>query len=332
MDLPVVPASATDHQDPDETRFDLPVVHDDPSVTRFDLPPVRADHTEDMMAAGYDLLPGAAGTAATAAPPSGWETPVARAESPGASPRPRTRRNRRDRRLLAGVAAVALLAVVAVVGVRLASGGTPAKKNVANSSAKVAGLSADSKSAAAHRAAAAAAAKRAAAAKAAAKAAKAKAAPSHASLPVRLLPVAAAYAFGPGGVGDGDNPSGAYYPISRNPPRPWSTNWYASPRFGMLKGGTGLLLSLGHRDTVTSVLVELSQSRGVNLQLKVGDGTAPQDFRVAASADNTGGEVRLTFRHPASASYLLIWFTLLPPNGEGQYQESVYHVLVNGRR
>ena len=333
MDLPVVPASATDHQDPDETRFDLPVVLDDPSVTRFDLPPVRADHTEDMMAAGYDLLPGAAGTAATAAPPGGWETSVARAESPGASLSPHTRRTRgtrgtrRDRRVLAGVAAVALLAVVAVVGVRLASGSTPAKKNVA----KVAGLSADSKSAAAHRAAAAAAAKRAAAAKAAAKAAKAKAAKSHAIPPVRLLPVAAAYAFGPGGVGDGDNPSGAYYTISHNPPRPWSTNWYASPRFGMLKEGTGLLLSLGHQDTITSVLVELSQSQGVNLQLKVGDGTAPQDFRVAASADNTGGAVRLTFRHPASASYLLIWFTLLPPNGDGEYQESVYHVLVNGR-
>jgi hypothetical protein len=230
------------------------------------------------------------------------------------------------------VAAVALLAVVAVVGVRLASGSTPAKKNVASSSsARVAGLSANSKSAAAHRAAAAAA-KRAAAANAAAKAAKAKAASSHASLPVRLLPVAAAYAFGPGGVGDGDNPSGAYYTISRNPPRPWSTHWYATPQFGMLKEGTGLLLSLGHQDTITSVLVELSQSRGVNLQLKVGDGTAPQDFKVAATDDNTGGAVRLTFRHPASASYLLIWFTLLPPNGEGQYQESVYHVLVNGRR
>jgi hypothetical protein len=28
---------------------------------------------------------------------------------------------------------------------------------------------------------------------------------------------------------------------------------------------------------------------------------------------------------------VLIWFTLLPPNGAGQYQASVYHVVVNGR-
>jgi hypothetical protein len=323
MDLPAVPAPE-DHQDPDATRFDLPVVHDDPSVTRFDLPPVRADVTEDMMAAGYDLQPRATGTAASAAPPSGWEIPVARAEAPAVNPRAR-----RDRRLLVGVAAVALLAVVAVVGVRLASGSTPAK-NVANSSAaKVAGLSADSKAAAAQKAAAAAAAKRAAAARAAA---KAKATRPHATPPVTLLPVAAAAAFGPGGEGDGDNPSGAYYTISRNPPRPWSTNWYATPQFGRLKDGTGLLLSLGHQDTITSVLVDLSQYQGVDLQLKVGNSTAPQDFSVAATADNTGGGVRLTFRHPASARYLLIWFTKLPPNGDGQYQESVYHVLVNGRR
>ena len=171
------------------------------------------------------------------------------------------------------------------------------------------------------------------AAKTAAKPAKAAAAPRpHASQPVTTLPVAAAYAFGPGGLGDGDNPSGADYAIARNPPLPWSTNWYATPQFGLLKHGTGLLLSLGRQDTITSVLIDLTQYRGVNLQLKVGDGTAPQDFKVAATADDTGGTVRLTLRHPASARYLLIWFTQLPPNGAGQYQESVYHVRVNGRR
>ena len=66
--------------------------------------------------------------------------------------------------------------------------------------------------------------------------------------------------------------------------------------------------------------------------MRVGDGTAPQDLRVAATADNAGGTVRLTLRHPASARYLLIWFTQLPPDGAGHYQESVYHVVVTGRR
>jgi Helix-turn-helix domain len=337
MDLPPVPAAAADRQDPDETRFDLPAVREDPSATRFDLPPVRAGHTEDMMAAGYDVQPEAVGAAAAASPPDGWTTPVARAEVPAASPR--TRRGRRS--LLIGVAAVALLAVVAVVGVRLASGSTPTKNAADSSSARTAALAAAArKSAAAAKAsvaakasASAAAAKPAATTKPAAKPSKAAvASPPPASQPVTLLPVAAAYAFGPGGVGDGDNPSGADYTIARNPPLPWSTNWYATPQFGLLKHGTGLLLSLGRQDTITSVLIDLTQYQGANLQLMVGDGMAPQDFKVAATADNTGGTVRLTFPHPASARYLLIWFTQLPPNGDGQYQESVYHVLVNGRR
>jgi hypothetical protein len=331
MDLPAVPASATGGgQDPDETRFDLPAVPEDPSATRFDLPPVRADHTEDMMAAGYDLLPGAGLAAATASPPDGWTNPVARADAPAASPR--TRRGG-GRRLLIGVAVVALLAIVVVVSVHLASGSTPAKNAADSSSARAARLSAAAaKSAAAHKSAAASA-KHTAAAKPAPKPVKSAPAPRpHPSPPVTRLAVVSAYAFGPGGLGDGDNPSGADNAIAASPPLPWSTNWYATPQFGMLKHGTGLLLSLGRQDTITSVLIGLTQYQGVNLQLKVGDGMAPQDFRVAATADNTGGTVRLTFRHPASARYLLIWFTQLPPNGAGQYQESVYHVLVNGRR
>jgi hypothetical protein len=320
LDLSPVPVSAADRQDPDETRFDLPAVRDDPSATRFDLPPVRADHTEDMMAAGYELRPEAEPAAAMPAPLNGWLTQVAR-EAPAASPRTR----RGGRRLLAGVAAVALLAVVAVVGVRLASGSTSAKNAADSSSARAAARSAAAaKSAAARKSTAA-------GATTAAKPAKAAAAP-HVSQPVTTLPVAAAYAFGPGGLGDGDNPSGAENAITSNPPLPWSTHWYATAQFGLLKHGTGLLLSLGRQDTITSVAIDLTQYQGVNLQLKVGDGMAPQDFKVAATADNTGGTVRLTFRHPASARYLLIWFTQLPPNGVGQYQESVYHVLVNGRR
>jgi hypothetical protein len=217
------------------------------------------------------------------------------------------------------VAAVAVLAIVAVVGVRLSSSSTSTDRNAADSTpARSAGATAKATSGA-------------------------KAEPTATPTPtptktaapkppVTLLPVTAAYAYGPAGLSDGDNPQGASYAITSSAPLPWSTHWYASAQFGLLKHGTGLLLNLGRKDTITSVLVELTQFRGVNLQLKVGNGTAPEDFRVAAAADDTGGAVRLTFRHPASARYLLIWFTLLPPNGEGNYQESVYHVLVNGRR
>jgi hypothetical protein len=330
FDLLPVSASAADGPDPDATLFDLPPVPEDASATRFDLPPVRADQVEDMMAAGYELQP-EADRADVTPPPASVSTSV--------SPPRNVRRG--GRRLLVGVAVVALLAVVGVVGVRLASGTTPAKDAAGSLSARAVASSAAAAKAAAVRAKLAAEAKAAAAKAAAAKAAAAKAvvkpvkaAPprAHTRLRVTMLPVAAAEAFGPGGLGDGDNPSSASFAIASNALLPWFTNWYATPQFGLLKHGTGLLLSLGRQVTITSVRIDLGQYQGVNLQLKVGDGTAPQDFNVAATADNTGGTVRLTLRHPASARYLLIWFTQLPPNGSGHYQESVSHVLVNGRR
>ena len=333
FDLPAVAASdrsdavSPGGHDPDETRFDLPPVREDFAATRFDIPPIRADQAEDLMAAGYDVQPAAGGAGAGLGIPTGSARPQADAAAPG----PGSGTSHGRRRLLAGVAAVVVLVLAGVVGVRLASGSATAK-SATNSTAAQAAASAKTGRSASPATSAAADTK-----PAATPTATPSAKPTPTQLPpvtppVTLLPIAEAEAFGPGGLGDGDNPSGAGYVLDGNAPLPWSTNWYASAQFGRLKSGTGLLLSLAHPATITSVRIVLTGYQGVNLQLKVADGTAPEDFKVVAAADNTGGTVRLTLRHPASARYLLIWFTLLPPNGAGQYQESVYHVLVNGRR
>lgn len=100
----------------------------------------------------------------------------------------------------------------------------------------------------------------------------------------------------------------------------------------MLKGGTGLLLDLGRPVTITSIRLDLAQYQGANLQIRIGDSTDPGDLKVAATVKDTGGVLRLTLHRPASARYLLVWFTLLPPNGSGQYEESVSSAGVNGRR
>jgi transcriptional regulator with XRE-family HTH domain len=313
--------------DPDETRFDLPPVREDFAATRFDIPPIRADQVEDLMAAGYELQPAAGGAGAGVGTPSGSARPQADAAAPG----PGSGTGHGRRRLLAGVAVVAVLVIAGVLGVRLASGSTTAK-SAADSTAAQADASAKAGGSASPATSAAADTKPAATPTATPSAKPTPTQRPQVSPPVTLLPIAAAEAFGPGGLGDGDNSSGAAYVLASKPPLPWSTNWYASPKFGMLKSGTGLLLTLNHQSTITSVRIDLTGYQGANLQLKVADGTAPQDFKVVATADNTGGTVRLTLRDPASARYLLIWFTQLPPNGAGEYQESVYHVLVNGRR
>jgi len=152
---------------------------------------------------------------------------------------------------------------------------------------------------------------------------------SPAAKPVRQLPIKLAMAFGPDGTADGDNPQNARLAISAGSTAPWQTDWYATPTFGMLKHGTGLLLDMGSTVTITSLRVQLSPYRGADLQLRLGD--TPADLRAAARADNVGGTVQINLQSPQRARYVLVWFTLLPPNGSGHYEESVYRVVVNGR-
>jgi hypothetical protein len=310
----------------DATRFDLPPFPGDADATRLDLKPV----SEDLMAAGYDLP--AAGTSV----PAGPAAPVKRgrtARTGAAGTRARVRGGGRG--LLTAVAAVVLLAVAGTVGVRLASSSTTSRNTAATSVPKTVTSSA----AAAHTAATKASATQASATpQPATSATSATPTPSAvagrvtARQPVAMLPIAAAEAFGPDGLADGDNPENAHYAIASDAPLPWSTQWYVTPQFGMLKHGTGLLLDLGRRVTITSVRLGLSSYQGANLELRIGDTADPGDFKVAATATDVGRVVRLTLHRPASGRYLLVWFTLLPPDGAGHYAESVSGVLVNGRR
>ena len=316
----VAPPAAAQPPGRAETRYDL-------SALSEDLPGA----TEDLMAAGYDprptAEPGDAGAATVipalgrgpASPQATAAWPVlgqGGAGEPGPAPARTARNNRRG---LLGVGALVVLLAGAVLGVHLATGST-AVKNTAATSVPSPNASASKASASAQ-----------ASASAAAQANNA-AADKAGAQPVTSLPVAAVMAFGPDGYADGDDPGDANDAIASHASQPWATQWYDSPTFGMLKHGTGLLLDLGGKVTVTSVSLDLSQDQGADLQLRVGNGTALQDLKVAATADNVAGNVKLTLSHPVAARYLLIWFTQLPPNGSGHYQESVSHVAVSGRR
>lgn len=300
------------------TRFDLAPFPGDPEATRLDLPAVTDAPSafEDLMTAGYGLPP--AGLAEPAVPGRRARTDNGEADRE----RSRTRRG-----LLAGAAALAALAVIGIVGAWVASSPATSRNPAAGSTPP-----AVAPSAAATRASAAAPAGPAKHAQPAKPARSEPARRTPASRPVTTLPIAAAEAFGPDGLADGDNPSIAQYAIAADAAQPWSTQWYATPEFGLLKHGTGLLLDLGQRVTITRVRLELAEYQGASLQLRVGDSIDPADLKVAATATDAGSVVRLTPRHPASARYLLVWFTLLPPNGAGQYQESVSRVLVSGWR
>ena len=156
------------------------------------------------------------------------------------------------------------------------------------------------------------------------------AAPSPTPVAVRTLTLASVAAFGPYGTADGDNPRIVARAISRNPATPWYSQWYATADLNG-KGGTGLLLDLGRTETVTSVRLSLAGRPGADLQLRLGGRPVLADLRSVASRKDAGGIVRLTLTTPVQARYLLIWFTVLPPDTAGTYQVSVYDITVQGQ-
>jgi len=309
------PSSPSGPADPDVTSADLPAVSADPAITVFDLPVVTEDPAPTV-----DDLP--------VIPPEPAGPPVRRGDLPGSwTPVPPPARGRRhtksrDRRRVARIAVPVVLVLAAAgvaSGLALSSQSAPTGKSAAavtQPSSHTAHAPLTSKPAT----------------PASAAPAPSATAPAPAQPAVTALHIASAAGFGPGGLADGDNSRVASYAITRGAPGPWQSQWYATAQFGNLKQGTGLLLDLGRTATITSVRIDLASYQGANLQLRVGDTDgALSSLRVAAAADDVGGTVRLHLRSPQQARYVLIWFTLLPPNGAGQYQASVYHVVVNGR-
>ena len=156
--------------------------------------------------------------------------------------------------------------------------------------------------------------------------------PSVTPVAVQALAPASVAAFGPAGTADGDNPRIAALAVGGNRATPWYSQWYATPRFGALKSGTGLLLDMGRTVTVSSVRLSLGSRSGARIQLRAGSKPLPAWLPRVATAANAGGTVQLQPAAPVQVRYVLIWFTKLPPDNAGHYQAAVYRITVRGHR
>jgi len=144
-----------------------------------------------------------------------------------------------------------------------------------------------------------------------------------------LAPVSAV-AFGPQGTADGDNPQIAARVLT-DPAMGWVSQWYATPSFGDLKQGTGLLLDLGRTVTVTTVTLTLGSPPGTALELRLGAAPDLIALPVVTTATATRDQLSLPLASPAKARYVLLWFTRLPPDDAGTYQLFVHRVAIQGR-
>jgi hypothetical protein len=148
---------------------------------------------------------------------------------------------------------------------------------------------------------------------------------------VQALAPASVAAFGPAGLGDGDDPQRAALAIGGNPAQPWISQWYATARFGALKQGTGLLLDMGRPVTVASVRLSLVYS-GADIHLRAGSKPVPDSLHSVALVSDAGRTAQLRPGAPVHVRYLLIWFTKLPPDNAGTYRAAVYKITVQGHR
>jgi hypothetical protein len=156
-----------------------------------------------------------------------------------------------------------------------------------------------------------------------------------APMPVEALMAVSATAIGPDGAADGDHPQLAPYVIDPHSATAWITHWYASAHFGNLKDGTGLLLDMGKPVTIRQIELALGGSPGfwgADLEIRIGDtpslaGTAP-----VATAVGVGGWLSADLHHEVTGRYVQIWFTKLPLDSWGTYQEHVYGVTVRGSK
>src|SRR5262249_38766104 len=114
------------------------------------------------------------------------------------------------------------------------------------------------------------------------------ASPSAASpVTTQALTPASVAAFGPAGLGDGDDPQGAALAIGGDPAQPWISQWYATAQFGALKQGTGLLLDMGRPVTVASVRLSLVYP-GADVQLRAGSKPVSAWLPAVARVSDTG--------------------------------------------
>jgi cytoskeletal protein RodZ len=148
---------------------------------------------------------------------------------------------------------------------------------------------------------------------------------------VQVLRPSAIAAFGPGGTGQGDSPQLARMALAGKAATPWHSAWYATPQFGNLQSGTGLLLDMGRVVTVTGARIALGNGPGADLNLRIGTAPVLADLKPVARASNAGQVVQLRAQ-PTRGRYVLVWFTRLPPDQAGTFQVSVYDVKVFGYR
>jgi hypothetical protein len=100
------------------------------------------------------------------------------------------------------------------------------------------------------------------------------------------------------------------------------------------KKGSGLILDMGRRVSVSSVMIKFGRQRGADVSIEVGNHDAPaarlSTFRTVGRADGIGGTYTITVTCPVRGRYVLVRFTKLPSAGAGRFAAGTFSIVVRG--
>jgi eukaryotic-like serine/threonine-protein kinase len=138
--------------------------------------------------------------------------------------------------------------------------------------------------------------------------------------------------------GDGAELDGVENLVDGDTSTSWRTDRYQNdPRFGLLKPGMGILINLGEERHLASVKVELSTGGAVaDLRTgssdpgRAGDQQVVDTYTPLGEPRSDGSTMVFSgFEPDTGYQYVMIWFTELPPDGDG-YRVEVLQVTVEG--
>jgi serine/threonine-protein kinase len=145
------------------------------------------------------------------------------------------------------------------------------------------------------------------------------------------LQVASAHSFDPQDrAGQGrENEGKASAAIDGDPGTKWETEGYRNRAdFGGLKSGLGLILDLGSAKQARTLELWLS-NRGATVSIFGADGLQPPAtldggwHRLTEPAVVTAVPHAFTLSSQGTYRYYLVWFTRLPPDGEGTFRSGI---------
>jgi putative peptide zinc metalloprotease protein len=99
--------------------------------------------------------------------------------------------------------------------------------------------------------------------------------------------------------------------------------------------GSGLILDMGRRVSVSSVMIKFGRQRGADVSIEVGNHDAPaaarlSTFRTVGRADGIGGTYTIKVTCPVRGRYVLVRFTKLPSAGAGRFAAGTFNIVVRG--